>query len=175
MKKHLFDIGAIATFSFIFLLLCVSVSAMTEEEQEKYRIAWEEMIADSEARGITPMELDRPLPEKDFALSKAEVGKEKSSSLKTQKSPTSLSMPMMFFLALCAYSFFKIFLYDKQPLPVLILVWLYVAFDHDLWVTQPEKQSFMQMLWGFPGCLIGVWIWYLWKEAIDRTGKLFGI
>ena len=161
MKKYLFDIGAIATFSFIFLLLCVSVSAMTEEEQEKYQIAWDKMMADSEAE--------------DFALSKAEVGKEKSSSLKTQKSPTSLSMPMMFFLALCAYSFFKIFLYDKQPLPVLILVWLYVAFDHDLWVTQPEKQSFMQMLWGFPGCLIGVWIWYLWKEAIDRTGKLFGI
>ena len=45
---------------------------MNEEEQAKYLIAWQEMIEDTKARDITPMELDRPLPEKDFAIDRAE-------------------------------------------------------------------------------------------------------
>ena len=45
---------------------------MNEEEQRKYWVAWEEMMADSESRDITPMELDKPLPEKDFAIDRAE-------------------------------------------------------------------------------------------------------
>ena len=84
------------------------------------------------------------------------------------------SGPGIFILVLFAFSFFKIFLYDKQPLPFCLLIWLYCAMDGNLWVAKAGGKSIMHMIWGFPGLLIVVWICYLWKEAINKTGKTFG-
>lgn len=84
------------------------------------------------------------------------------------------SGPGIFLLVLFAYSFFKILLYDKQPLPFCLLLWLYCAMDGNLWVAKAGEQSIMHMIWAFPGLLIVVWICYLWKEAINTTGKTFG-
>ena len=84
------------------------------------------------------------------------------------------STPGIFLLALFAYSFFKMFLYDKEPLGIWMFIWFYVAMDGDLWIARSGK-SFMHVIWTYPGFVIGIWLCLVWKKQIERTGELFKI